>query len=104
MRRKRLKGWYEGDEEMLWAIESLACFEQGGGSGHADGERAASAVSTRGSHHHQISRDFRLNPDLPGARLGEKWFGSVYLVQELYLDEWSCMHRIDMKEDQIGAK
>ena len=82
IRRARLKEHYKDDEQMMWAIDSLKHFEQyGAASGHA--------------------RELKLNPDLPGAGLGEKWFGSVNLVQELYLDEWSCMHRIDTKVEDI---
>ncbi|KAL5115121.1 hypothetical protein ACEQ8H_006957 [Pleosporales sp. CAS-2024a] len=73
IRRARLKECYADNERMLWAIDSLKHFEQCGSSNAA-----------------------RVDPDLPGAGLGEKWFGSVNLVQELYLDEWSCMHRIEM--------
>jgi hypothetical protein len=67
---------------MLWAIDSLKHFEQyGAASGNA--------------------RALKLDPDIPGAGLGEKWFGSISLVQELYLDEWSCMNRIDTKIDHL---
>ncbi|KAH5875018.1 hypothetical protein HBI91_060030 [Parastagonospora nodorum] len=72
VRRARLKEHYKDDERMVWAIESLGCFEQSGTGGGVD-------------------------PDLPGAGLGEKWFGCVNLVQELFLDEWSCEHRIEGK-------
>lgn len=80
--RARLRDHYAQDEQMVWAIESLKHFENYG----------AAAGS---------SKAIKLNPDLPGAGLGEKWFGSVPLVQELYLDEWSCMHRIDTKVEQL---
>ncbi|KAH6868512.1 hypothetical protein BKA58DRAFT_196178 [Alternaria rosae] len=82
IRRARLKEHYRDDEQMVWAIDSLKHFEQYG----------AAAGSAKA---------LKLNPDLPGAGLGEKWFGSVNLVQELYLDEWSCMHRIDTKVEHI---
>jgi hypothetical protein len=36
--------------------------------------------------------------------VGEKWFGSVNLVQELYLDEWSCMHRIDLRSEEVRGE
>lgn len=85
IRRKRLKEYYATNEEMVWAIESLKHFENHGSSGGS-------------------GRAFTLNPDLPGAGLGEKWFGSVNLVQELYLDEWSCMHRIDTKAEHIKGE
>jgi hypothetical protein len=82
VRRARLKEYYIEDEQMLWAIDSLKHFEHyGAASGNA--------------------RALKLDPDLPGAGLGEKWFGCVNLVQELYLDEWSCMHRIDTKIENI---
>lgn len=82
IRRKRLKEHYIADERMVWAIGSLDRFEN-----HS---------SSYGS-----SRAFKLNPDLPGTGIGEKFFGSVNLVQELYLDEWSCMHRIDTKLEHM---
>ncbi|KAE8845510.1 hypothetical protein PTNB73_01495 [Pyrenophora teres f. teres] len=82
IRRARLKEHYQDNEEMVWAIDSLKHFEQYG----------AAAGSARA---------LKLNADLPGAGLGEKWFGSRNLVQELYLDEWSCMHRIDTKVEHI---
>lgn len=82
IRRKRLKEHYADSEEMLWAVDSLKHFENHG----------ASSGSVKA---------FKLNPDLPGAGVGEKWFGSVRLVQELYLDEWSCMHRIDTKLEHL---
>ncbi|KAF1912858.1 hypothetical protein BDU57DRAFT_521417 [Ampelomyces quisqualis] len=80
VRRARLKEYYRDDELLLWAIESLKYFEQYG---------AASGAN----------KALKLDPKLPGVGLGEKWFGHVHVVQELYLDEWSCMHRIDT---QIG--
>jgi len=83
IRRARLKEHYREDEEMVWAIESLKHFQQYG---------AAAAGSARA---------LKLDAELPGAGLGEKWFGSQNLVQELYLDEWSCMHRIDTKVEHI---
>ncbi|EDU47876.1 conserved hypothetical protein [Pyrenophora tritici-repentis Pt-1C-BFP] len=82
IRRARLKEHYRDNEEMVWAIDSLKHFEQYG----------AAAGSARA---------LKLNAELPGAGLGEKWFGSRNLVQELYLDEWSCMHRIDTKVEHI---
>jgi hypothetical protein len=82
VRRERLKKYYHNNEHMLWAIDSLKHFEQyGAASGNA--------------------RALKLDPDIPGAGLGEKWFGSISLVQELYLDEWSCMNRIDTKIDHL---
>ncbi|KAF2820960.1 hypothetical protein CC86DRAFT_397517 [Ophiobolus disseminans] len=84
VRRARLKESYCDDERMLWALDSLKHFEQyGSASGNAT--------------------TLKLDPDLPGAGLGEKWFGSLNLVQELYLDEWSCMHRIDTKIHHLLA-
>ena len=78
IRRARLKEYYVGNEEMTWAIDSLRHFETYGGVGL-----------------------LKFNANLPGAGLGEKWFGSANLVQELYLDEWSCMHRIDTKIEHL---
>lgn len=84
IRRARLKEAYQGDEQMLWAIDSLKHFEQyGAASGNA--------------------KALKVDPDLPGAGLGEKWFGRVNLVQELYLDEWSCMHRVDTKIERLRS-
>jgi hypothetical protein len=82
VRRARLKEHYRDDEQMIWAIDSLKHFEH-----YGPAKRDAKAL--------------KLNPDLPGAGLGEKWFGSFNLVQELYLDEWSCMHRIDTKVEHV---
>lgn len=82
VRRARLKESYSDDEQMVWAIDSLKHFENyGAASGNP--------------------RSLKLDPDLPGAGLGERWFGSVNLVKELYLDEWNCMHRIDTKAERI---
>lgn len=85
VRRARLKEYYEDNERMLWAIDSLKRFEQHGGGNGGGGNG-------------------RVDPDLPGAGLGEKWFGSVNVVQELYLDEWSCMHRIDMRTEHLRSE
>jgi hypothetical protein len=86
IRRKRLAEHYADNEEMVWAIDSLKHFESHG----------ASAGS---------GKAFNLNPDLPGAGLGEKWLGRIHVVQGLYLDEWSCMHRIDTKVEHVrGAE
>jgi hypothetical protein len=82
VRRARLKESYRDNEQMLWAIDSLKHFEEYGAAGGN-------------------ARALKLDPDIPGAGLGEKWFGCVNLVQELYLDEWSCMHRIDTKIEHI---
>lgn len=82
IRRARLKEWYREDEEMIWAIDALKYFENHG---------AASGSS----------KAFKLLPDIPGAGVGERWFGSVHLVQGLYLDEWSCFHRIDTKVEHL---
>lgn len=82
IRRARLREHYAGNDRMVWAIDSLKHFENYGAS--IGGLKA-----------------LKLNADLPGAGLGEKWFGSVNVVQELYLDEWSCMHRVDTKTENI---
>jgi hypothetical protein len=84
IRRARLKEHYRDDEQMIWAIDSLKYFEQ---YGAAKGDAKA----------------LKLNPDLPGAGMDERWFGSYNLVQELYLDEWSCMHRIDTKVEHLRS-
>lgn len=85
VRRKRLKEHNSGNDQMVWAIESLKQFEN-----HS---------SSYGS-----SKALKLNPDLPGAGVGERYFGTVHLVQELYLDEWSCMHRIDTKVEHLKSE
>ncbi|KAF2647594.1 hypothetical protein K491DRAFT_699539 [Lophiostoma macrostomum CBS 122681] len=83
IRRRRLREAYQGNEKMQWAVESLKYFEQC--SAYAQGKLKL-VTSIR----------------IPGASVGEKWFGSVPLLQGLYLDEWSCMHRIDVKEEHLG--
>ncbi|KAF2122319.1 hypothetical protein BDV96DRAFT_482722 [Lophiotrema nucula] len=81
IRRARLKEHFKDDEEMKWAIDSLQYFE--------DYSKAAT---------------FKLLPDIPGAGVGEKWFGSMNLLQGLYLDEWSSMHRIDTKVEHLAQE
>ncbi|KAJ4353552.1 uncharacterized protein N0V89_005282 [Didymosphaeria variabile] len=85
IRRKRLREYHADNERMVWAIGSLERFENHSAS-------------------HGSSKAFKLNPDLPGTGVGEKYFGSVNLVQELYLDEWSCMHRIDTKIEHMKGE
>jgi len=87
IRRKRLKEHYTGNEKMMWAIDSLRHFESFGAPGDSEKKTA-----------------MKLDPNLPGAGLGEKFFGSLNLVQELYLDEWSCMHRIDTKYEHMKGE
>ncbi|PVH93793.1 hypothetical protein DM02DRAFT_694939 [Periconia macrospinosa] len=81
IRRKRLLSHYADNAEMAWAVQSLAHFEN-----HNKGVPTMMV---------------KLNPDLPGAGIGERWFGSVSVVQELYLDEWSSLHRIDTKVEHV---
>ncbi|KAJ4988485.1 hypothetical protein SVAN01_06102 [Stagonosporopsis vannaccii] len=76
VRRTRLKEHYHANAEMVWAIDSLKYFEK------ADSAKWSSESPS-------------MLPHLPGAGLGERWFGSTNLVQELYLDECSSMNRID---------
>ena len=76
VRRARLKEYYRDNVEMVWAIDSLKYFEK--------------ASSAKWS-----SESPRMLPHLPGAGLGERWFGSTNLVQELYLDECSSTNRIE---------
>ncbi|XPS78459.1 hypothetical protein M3J09_010471 [Ascochyta lentis] len=76
LRRMRLKEHYRDNAEVLWAIDSLKYFER------ADSSKWSSASP-------------KMLPHLPGSGLGERWFGSTNLVQELYLDECSSMNRID---------
>ena len=85
IRRKRLKEHYRDNAEMLWAIDSLRYFEK--------------ADSTKWS-----STSPQMLPHLPGAGLGERWFGSTNVVQELYLDECSSMNRIDMRMRLVSKK
>lgn len=89
IRRKRLKEHYQHhhhypcNEAKVWALDSLKYYEE---SKATDG------------------RDLKALSEIPGAGMGEKWFGSTYLLQGLYLDEWSCLHRIDNKIDQLGSE
>lgn len=76
IRRMRLKEHYHDNAEMVWAINSLRYFEK------ADSSKWSSASP-------------QMLPHLPGAGLGERWFGCTNIVQELYLDECSSMNRID---------
>ncbi|KAG9199181.1 hypothetical protein G6514_009011 [Epicoccum nigrum] len=76
IRRIRLKEHYHANAEMVWAIDSLRYFEK------ADSSKWSSTSP-------------QMLPHLPGAGLGERWFGSTNIVQELYLDECSSMNRID---------
>lgn len=85
IRRERLKEHYRDNAEMLWAIDSLRYFEK--------------ADSTKWS-----STSPQMLPHLPGAGLGERWFGSTNVVQELYLDECSCMNRLDTQMRLVSKK
>jgi hypothetical protein len=78
VRRKRLRDYYDeqGNEEMVWAVDSLECYE--------DLRRDDGGV-------------VRSLAEIPGAGLGERWFGSTYWVQALHMDESDCLHRIDCK-------
>ncbi|ORY08784.1 hypothetical protein BCR34DRAFT_488262 [Clohesyomyces aquaticus] len=87
IRRRRLREAYQENEEMQWAVGSLKYFERC--SAYAQGSKAFNLVT---------------NIRIPGASVGEKWFGSVNLLQGLYLDEWSCLHRIDVKEEHLGLQ
>lgn len=85
IRRARLKEHYRDDAEMLWAIDSLQYFEK------ADSIKWSSTSP-------------QMLPHLPGAGLGERWFGSTNVVQELYLDECSSMNRIDTQMRLVNRK
>lgn len=85
IRRARLKEHYRDNAEMTWAIDSLKYFEK------TDLSKWSSASP-------------KMLPHLPGAGLGERWFGSTNLVQELYLDECSSMHRIDTRMRLVGKQ
>jgi hypothetical protein len=76
-RRTRLREAYAHDERMAWATASLQHFRPG-----------PAAI---------------LSPDLPGAGPDEKWFGSVDIVQDLYLDEAICLNRIQNRLRDAGA-
>jgi hypothetical protein len=78
VRRKRLRDYYDeqGNKEMVWAVDSLECYE--------DLRRDDGGV-------------MRSLAEIPGAGLGERWFGSSYWVQALHMDESDCLHRIDCK-------
>ncbi|KAF2731523.1 hypothetical protein EJ04DRAFT_579073 [Polyplosphaeria fusca] len=81
IRRARLKEWYKDDEEMVWALGSLKQFE---------------------NYHTASAR--RPLPDILGLRVGERWNLSLHVLQGLYLDEWSCMHRIDTKVEHLAQE
>lgn len=81
IRRARLKEYYKYDDEMLWALDSLKYFVD------------YTTASTP-----------RILPDIPGAGIGEPYFGSIHLLQSLYLDEWSSMHRIDTKVEHLAQE
>lgn len=85
IRRARLKEHYHDNAEMIWAIDSLEYFEK------ADSAKWSSTSP-------------RMLPHLPGAGLGERWFGSTNVVQELYLDECSSMNRIDTQMRLVNKK
>jgi hypothetical protein len=83
IRRARLREAYAHDEEKMWALDSMAFYEQSRG---ADG-RFVKALS-----------------EIPGAGLGERWFGSVNVLQEMFLDEWSCLNRIERRLEEVGEE
>jgi hypothetical protein len=85
IRRARLREHFRDNEEMVWAIDSLKYFER------ADSSKWSSASP-------------KMLPHLPGAGLGERWFGSTNLVQELYLDECSSLNRIDTQARLISKQ
>lgn len=85
LRRARLTTHYAFNPEMLWAISCLQYFERPVPDSRNRGNAAAAATSPQ------------MLPHLPGAGLGERWFGSTNVVQELYLDEWSSVNRIEMR-------
>ncbi|KAF2817287.1 uncharacterized protein BDZ99DRAFT_457038 [Mytilinidion resinicola] len=74
IRRARLKAHYRGNEEMVWAIASME---------HMEGPA-------------------RLLKDVPGGRVGERWFQSMYLPEYLLMDEWSSLQRIDSKAEMVA--
>lgn len=85
IRRARLKEHYHDNAEMIWAVDSLKYFEK------ADSAKWSSTSP-------------QMLPHLPGAGLGERWFGSTNVVQELYLDECSSMNRIDTQMRLVNKK
>ncbi|KAF2502978.1 hypothetical protein BU16DRAFT_521608 [Lophium mytilinum] len=74
IRRARLREHYRVNEEMVWAIGSME---------HLEGPA-------------------RLLKDVPGGRVGEKWFQSMYLPEYLLMDEWSSLQRIDSKAEMVA--
>ncbi|KAJ4364430.1 hypothetical protein N0V83_009024 [Neocucurbitaria cava] len=90
VRRKRLAEAYQGNEEMSWAIASLKHLEQ-------------DAVGAAAAGGHCSKKAVTLDAEIPGAGLGERWFGRSNLVQELFLDEWSCLHRIETKIEHLSG-
>ncbi|KAH7128793.1 hypothetical protein B0J11DRAFT_549473 [Dendryphion nanum] len=80
IRRTRLRETYAGNEEMMWALKSLGLYE---GSKAADG------------------RVLKSLGEIPGAGLGEKWWGSTWLLQGLYLDEWAALQGMERKVEGL---
>ncbi|KAF2708685.1 hypothetical protein K504DRAFT_467924 [Pleomassaria siparia CBS 279.74] len=78
VRRARIREWYKekGNEEMVWAVDSLEYYEKW---------KKDDGMLTRSL------------GEIPGAGLGERWFGSTYWVQTLHMDEQDCLHRINVK-------
>jgi hypothetical protein len=74
IRRARLREWYEGDEKMVWAIQTMEYLEG----------------------------PPRLLKDVPGGRVGEKFFQYMYLPEYLLMDEWSSLQRIDAKTELVA--
>ncbi|KAF2193217.1 hypothetical protein K469DRAFT_715253 [Zopfia rhizophila CBS 207.26] len=77
IRRARLKECYKDNKEMVWALASLKYYETTAG---------------------------KLLTDISGAGVGEPYFNSIHLLQGLYLDEWSSLHRIDTKVEHLAQE
>ncbi|KAF2744393.1 hypothetical protein M011DRAFT_479963 [Sporormia fimetaria CBS 119925] len=88
VRRERLKEHYADNDEMVWALNSLQYYED-------------SNVNPKGGPNGSLSYSLSA---IPETGIGEKWFGHTYMVQSLFLDEWSCLQRIDAKVMQLKKR
>jgi hypothetical protein len=81
IRRARLKEFYDDNDEKSWVIDSLKHFDR-----NPDGKALIPLA------------------EIPGAALGERWSGSTYLLETMWIDEWSSLHRIDNKLEQVYSE
>ncbi|OCK82373.1 hypothetical protein K432DRAFT_424204 [Lepidopterella palustris CBS 459.81] len=75
IRRARLKVHYRDNEEMLWAINAMQLVDS----------------STRW-----------FMEEVPGSRVGERFYKSKHLPSFLLVDEWSSLHSIDTKAELVA--